>query len=102
MDEFQFNIIKAQILSCKNYGELLKFRDTYFVPDRIRKVLLNPLTSRQSHYIWINTSTNHTPESIKFYDALYDLAIKRIQVLFRHKPKSPFPANTKPPNRRQF
>lgn len=86
MDEFQFNIIKAQILSCRNYDELLKFRDAYFVPDRSRTM----------------TSTNYTPESIKFYDALYDLAIKRIQVLFRHKPKSPFPANTKPLNRRQF
>lgn len=92
MDEFQFNIIKAQILSCRNYDELLEFRDAYFVPDR----------SRPAFYIWTMTSTNYTPESIKFYDALYDLAIKRIQVLFRHKPKSPFPANTKPLNRRQF
>ena len=89
MDEFQFEIIKAHINSLTNINELKKQQQLYY------------LTHADKLYnAFLPEEDKVTETEIAYYDELYKLATKRLQWLTKSLPKSPFAANTKPPNRR--
>ena len=90
MDEFQFEIIKAHINSLTSISELTKQQQLYYLSDSSKRLI------HKLPYVL----TQVTDAEIPYYDELYKLATERLQRLIIRLPKSPFLANTKPPNRR--
>ena len=90
MDEFQFEIIKAHINSLTSINELKKQQQLYHLSDSDKRLI--------HHMPYI--LTHLTNADITYYDKLYELTTERLFELTKSLPKSPFTANTKPPNRR--
>ena len=95
MNELEFQVIEAKINSCFNKQKLRKYQTNYSVSSYTRILAQNPKVMPSLY------SNNLTLEEIAYYDKLYSAANKRLRTLFGNQPKSPFSANTKPPNRRK-